>query len=79
MVAQGRDVRHVLPPSSLRNSPAGSTPAKIDPWAGVTFQTVGIFSPSSPYVMPSDEWVHVVPRSSVLKTAGPYQEDPPPA
>src|SRR6476661_7000361 len=71
--------RQVAPPSSLRNSPAGSTPAYSDPWAGVTFQTVGIFGPSSPYVRPSDEWLQVVPRSSLRNTAAPYQGEPPPA
>ena len=62
----------VAPSSSLRKSPAGSTPAKTAPWAAVTFQTVGIAGPSSPYVRPADEWVHDEPRSSERQTAGPY-------
>src|SRR3954462_2753277 len=70
---------HVAPSSSLRNRPAGSTPAEIDPWAAVTFQTVGTFGPSSPYVSPSLECVQLSPRSSLRQTAGPYHGLPPPA
>src|SRR5438876_1183527 len=40
---------------------------------------VGIFGPSSPYVSPSDECVHVFPRSSLRKTAGPNHAEPPAA
>ena len=36
-------------------------------------------SPPSPYVRPTDEWVQVSPRSSLRKTAGPYQGLPPAA
>src|SRR6185503_15172719 len=39
---------HALPPSSLRNRPAGPTPAYSDPFAAVTFQTALILGPSSP-------------------------------
>ena len=70
---------HVWAPSSLRNSPAGPTPAKTEPLAGVTFHTALIFGPSSPYVRPELDWVHVLPRSSLRKTVGPYQGLPPPA
>ena len=69
----------VAPPSVLRNRPAGSTPANNPASDGVTFQTVAIFGPSSPYVMPSDECVQVRPRSSLRNTAAPYQGLAPPA
>src|SRR5260221_1628514 len=48
-------------------------------FVAVTFQTVVTFGPSSPYVRPSLEWVQFSRRSSLRKTAGPYQVLPPPA
>ena len=63
---------HVRPPSSERNRPAGSTPAYSAPLAGVTCHTARIAGPSSPYVRPSLECVHVAPRSSLRHTACPY-------
>src|SRR5438093_9901156 len=70
---------HVRPPSSLRNRPAGPTPAYSASCAAVTFQTAVIFGPSSPYVMPSLDWVQLAPRSSLRNTVGPYHSLPPPA
>jgi len=37
---------------------------------------VVIFGPSSPYVIPAEEWVQVSPPSSDRHTAGPYQAFP---
>ena len=72
---------HVAPPSALRKSPAGSTPANSVPSGPVASdQTVVTGSgPSSPYVSPTDEWVQVSPPSSLRHTAGPYHGLPPPA
>src|SRR5262249_2389034 len=68
----------VAPPSPLLNSPAGSTPAYIaSPGPVARLQIVATFSLSSPYVMPSLECVHDLPRSSLRHTAGPYQLLPP--
>ncbi len=81
VVREALDVRsHVAPPSGLLNKPAGSTPAySASPGPVARFQMVAIFSPSSPYVRPSLEWLQVLPRSSLRQTAGPYQLLPPPA
>src|SRR6185503_7530963 len=70
---------HVAPPSRLRKSPAGSTPAYSASGPAVTFQIVVTLGPSSPYVRPSLEWLHDCPRSSLRQTAGPYQLLPPAA
>src|SRR5215212_3607286 len=72
--------RHVAAPSSLRNRPAGSTPAYSAPSKpAVRFQIVLMEGPSSPYVNPSLECDHVSPRSSLRHTAGPYHSLPPAA
>ena len=72
----------VAPPSSLRNRPAGSTPARMAP-SGVVARLhtvlIGVMPSPSPYVRPSLEWVQVCPRSSLFQTAGPNHGDPPAA
>ena len=71
----------VAPPSSLRNRPAGSTPAKIDPSGPVArLQTVVIGS--RPVLAVGHPLRRVGPRlppSSLRHTAGPYQGEPPAA
>src|SRR5205085_9796437 len=59
--------------------PAGSTPAYRAPCAGVTFQTLRIVGPASPYVRPAPDGVPASPRPWLRHTAGPNHSLSPPA